>query len=223
MAETERYSRQILCWGEEKQRALKRATVLVAGVGGLGATVGQLLARAGVGRLVLVDDGVVAWSDLNRQTLYTEKDVGKKKVLVARERLGAINAATELVTLDARIDEAFTVPVNTDAVADCLDNFASRFALHRGTPAGVPFVHGGIQGEHGQVLTLIPGESQSIDCLFAGCRQPEGPIPVSPDGPLIIAGLMANELFHVLWGEPRLRDRFLVVDLATLSLQFLDV
>lgn len=223
MTEAERYSRQVLCWGQERQRALEGATVLVAGVGGLGATVSQLLARAGVGRLILVDDGVAAWPDLNRQTLYGEKDVGKKKVQVARERLAAINSAIEIVILDTRIDSDFTVPPGVDAVADCLDNFAGRFALHRATPAGVPFVHGGVQGDQGQVLTLVPGESQPLDLLFAGCRQPEGPIPVSPDGPLIIAGLMANELFHLLQGEPRLRDRMLVVDLATLSLQFLDV
>ncbi len=223
MPGTDRYARQILHWGVEKQRILERSSLLVAGVGGLGATVSQLLARAGVGRLYLVDDGCLDWPDLNRQTLYGEKDIGRAKLSLARERLNQINASTEIVELPGRIDDAFGVPGDVAGVADCLDNYQSRFALYRALPEGCYFVHGGLDGDHGQVLTLMAGVSQPFEELFAGAAQPLGSIPVTPDNVVIIAGLMTNELFSVLWKEPKLLDRCLVVSLDEFNLAFLDI
>ena len=80
-----RFSRQLLVWGDEKQNRIAESTLLVAGLGGLGATVSQILARSGVAALHLVDEGTVALSDLHRQSLYGECDIGRKKVLVAEE------------------------------------------------------------------------------------------------------------------------------------------
>ena len=218
-----RYSRQELFWGTEPQRLIGGGTLLIAGVGGLGATVSQILARAGVARLHLVDDGVVGLSDLQRQSLYGECDLGRKKVEVARERLVAINSAVEVSAHDARIDGAFALPVGIDGVADCLDNFASRFALFRALPAGRFFVHGGVQGDQGQLLTLVKGVSQPLEAILAGSLQPEGTIPVTPDSVFVIAGLMAHELLQNLAGKPKLLDRFLVVDLAGFVFSFLEV
>lgn len=220
---SQRYARQLPVWGEEGQRRLARGTVLVAGLGGLGATVAQLLARAGVGRLYLVDDGTVAWPDLNRQTLYGEGDIGRAKLSVAAARLAAINSAVEVVPLTGRIDEAFVLPAGIDVVADCLDNWPSRFALHRAVSVGGWFVHGGVQGEQGQVLTLKVGTSQPLERIFAGLAQPPGPLPVTPAGAAIIAGLMTNEIFAVLGGAPKLLDRILVVGLGDFHWAFLEV
>ena len=223
MADTDRYARQILHWGAEKQRIIEESSLLIAGVGGLGATVSQLLVRAGIGRLYLVDDGYLDWPDLNRQTLYGEKDIGRAKVPLARERLNQINSATEIVELPGRIDDTFQVPDGVDGVADCLDNYHSRFTLYRAVAAGTYFVHGGLNGDHGQVLTLLAGESQSFDEIFAGAIQPQGTIPVTPDNVVIIAGLMVNELFSVLWKTPKLLDRCLVVGLDDFNMAFLDI
>lgn len=221
--DAERYARQVLYWGDERQRLLERSSVLVAGVGGLGATVSQLLARGGVGRLFLVDDGRLDWPDLNRQSLYGDKDVGRDKLAVAAERLRQINGRVEVVELPGRIDANFRPPRGADAVADCLDNYASRFALYRSLTAGMRFVHGGLAGDFGQVLTLVAGRSRPFDEIFAGIRQPQGSIPVTPDGVAVIAGLMAGELFAALGGAPRLLDRCLVVGLADFSMDTLDV
>lgn len=218
-----RYSRQELFWGSETQRLIGEGSLLIAGLGGLGATVAQIMARAGVGRLHLVDDGVVELSDLQRQSLYGECDLGRKKVLVARERLVAINSTLEIVAHDVRIDDTFVLPGEVDGVVDCLDNFASRFALYHSLPEGGFFLHGGVQGNQGQVLTLVKGASQPLEAIFAGCRQPTGSIPVTPDSVFVVAGLMANELFGNLSGKPKLLDRFLVVNLAGLDLSFLEV
>lgn len=223
MAGSERYARQVLCWGEEKQRQIEQSSLLVAGVGGLGATVSQLLVRAGVGGLYLVDDGVLDWPDLNRQTLYGEKDIGRAKLAVAAERLAKINSATRIVQLPGRIDDAFQVPAGVTGVADCLDNYCSRFALYRVLAAGTYFVHGGLTGDNGQILTLLAGRSQPFEEIFAGVVQPEGRIPVTPDNVVIIAGLMAHELFNVIWATPKLLDRCLVVGLADFSMAFLEV
>jgi molybdopterin synthase catalytic subunit len=222
-SEADRYARQILHWGQDKQSLIQTSSVLIAGVGGLGATVSQLLVRAGIGQLYLVDDGVLDWPDLNRQTLYGEKDVGREKLPLARERLNQINASTRIIELPGRIDDTFLMPENIDAVADCLDNYRSRFVLYRLLPAGIYFVHGGLQGDHGQVLTLLSGESQPLNEIFAGVLQLQGSIPVTPDNVVIIAGLMVNELFSVLWKTPKLLNRFLVVGLADFSLAFTEV
>ena len=219
----QRYSRQELFWGAEAQRLISGGSLLIAGVGGLGATVAQIVARAGVARLHLVDDGVVALSDLQRQSLYGECDLGLKKVLVARERLNRINSTLQVVAHDTRINASFVLPQGINGVADCLDNFASRFALYRAVPTGGFFVHGGVQGDQGQLLTLVKGASQPLEAILAGCRQPEGDIPVTPDSVFVLAGLMANELFANLRGCPKLLDRFLVVDLASFGFSSLEV
>jgi tRNA A37 threonylcarbamoyladenosine dehydratase len=105
--QTDRYDRQIHHWGLEKQRIIEESSLLIAGVGGLGATVSQLLVRAGAGRLYLVDNGCLDWPDLNRQTLYGEKDIGRAKLPLAKERLNQINSSSEIVELQGRIDKPF--------------------------------------------------------------------------------------------------------------------
>jgi len=223
MSFEQRYARQLLQWGEGKQRLLESAVVLVAGVGGLGATVSQLLTRAGVGKLYLIDDGLVDWPDLNRQLLYAEEDIGSSKLMLACDRLYRINSTTEIVPIPGRIDGSFQLPADITLVADCLDNYQSRFLLDDATPEDCFLVHGGLQGEHGQVLTLQKGKSQSLAKVFAGAQQPAGDIPVTGDAVVILAGLMSTELFNVIGGEPKLLNRCLVVGLADFHFSFLDI
>lgn len=223
MSAPERYNRQILLWGEERQHQLEAATVLIAGVGGLGATVSQLLVRAGIGKLYLVDDGVIGWPDLNRQLLYNEADIGQPKLVVAGQKLQQINRGVKIELLPKRIGSSFQIPDNVPIVADCLDNYTSRFNLEAGLPDGTFLVHGGIEGNQGQILTLQKGKSQSLEDIFAGAQQPTGDIPVSGPGATIIAGYMANELLNTICGKPQLLDRFMIVSLGDLHLDFLDV
>lgn len=219
----DRYKRQVLLWGEEQQRRLQATAVLVAGLGGLGATVSQLLARAGVGTLYLADDGQVDWPDLNRQLLYTEADIGRPKLTIAGQRLQQINSDLRLELLPGRIGPSFQVPEQASLVADCLDNYISRFDLEASLPNGTFLVHGGIEGEQGQVLTLQKGNSQPLSEIFAGTLQPAEDIPVSGGGVAIIGGLMASELINVVFGRPKLLDRCLVVGLGDLHFSFLDI
>lgn len=223
MPTTERYSRQILYWGEERQQQLEAATVLIAGVGGLGATVSQLLTRAGIGNLYLVDDGLVNWPDLNRQLLYNETDIGQTKLDVAKQRLQQINGNVKIELLQKRIDRSFQIPVDVSIIADCLDNYSSRFDLEAALAAGSFLIHGGIEGDQGQVLTLQKGKSQSLADIFTGTCQPQGEIPVTGAGATILAGFMVNELFNTIFGQPQLLNRFLIIGLSDLHLTFLEV
>ena len=223
MSAAGRYSRQILHWGEERQQQLEAATVLIAGVGGLGATVSQLLTRAGIGKLYLVDDGLLNWPDLNRQLLYNEADIGQPKLDVAKQRLQQINSSVKIELLPNRIDPSFQVPDDVSIIADCLDNYSSRFDLEASLTTGSFLIHGGIEGDQGQVLTLQKGESQSLADVFTGTRQPQGKIPVTGAGATILAGFMVNELFNTIFGQPQLLNRFLIVGLSDLHLTFLEV
>lgn len=223
MSETERYRRQILHWGEERQQQLEKATVLIAGVGGLGATVSQLLTRAGIGKLYLVDDGLINWPDLNRQLLYNETDTGQAKLEVAKQRLQQINSSVKIELLSNRIDRSFQVPADVSIIADCLDNYTGRFDLEGALATGSFLIHGGIEGDQGQVLTLQKGKSQSLAEIFTGTRQPQGEIPVTGAGATILAGFMVNELFNTIFGQPQLLNRFLIIGLSDLHLTFLDV
>ena len=223
MSAVERYNRQILHWGKERQQQLEAATVLIAGIGGLGATVSQLLVRAGIGKLYLVDDGLVDWSDLNRQLLYNETDIGQPKLTIAKQRLQQINKDVTIEVQQKRIDHSFQPPADVSIFADCLDNYPSRFHLEASLGTGSFLIHGGIEGDQGQVLTLQKGKSQSLAEILAGSRQPQGEIPVTGSGAAILSGFMANELFNTIFSQPQLLNRFLIVGLSDLHLAFLEV
>ncbi|MEA3545825.1 MAG: HesA/MoeB/ThiF family protein, partial [Thermodesulfobacteriota bacterium] len=198
MPATERYNRQILHWGEERQQQLEDATVLIAGVGGLGTTVSQLLARAGISKLYLADDGLIDWPDLNRQLLYNETDIGQTKLDTAKRRLQQINSSVKIELLQERIDHSFQVPSDVSIIADCLDNYASRFELEAALAVGSFLIHAGIEGDQGQVLTLQKEKSQSLADIFTGTQQPQGEIPVTGAGATILAGFMVNELISTI-------------------------
>lgn len=223
MSAKQRYNRQILHWGKERQHRLETATVLIAGVGGLGATVSQLLVRAGVGTLYLIDDGLVDWPDLNRQLLYNEADVGQPKLAIAKRKLGEINSNVKIELLNQHIDHTFQPPEGAVIIADCLDNYPSRFDLEAGLKDGSYLIHGGIEGDQGQVLTLQKSKSQPLKEIFTGCQQPQGDIPVTGAGAAILSGFMTNEIFNTIFSQPQLLNRFLIVGLSDLHLTFLEV
>ena len=223
MSRAERYSRQVLHWGAANQALIGKACLLIAGVGGLGATVSQLLVRAGIGKLYLIDDGVLDWPDLNRQTLYGEADVGRAKLPLAKKRLQKINSECAIELIPGRIGDDLVIPEAVVGVVDCLDNYASRFALERAVPDGRFFVHGGLSGDNGQVLSLQKGRSKPLEAIFAGSVQPPGKIPVTPDHVVVIAGMMVNEIFAHLFGQPKLLDRCLVLGLQDFHLAFLEI
>lgn len=136
MSQKERYQRQLILdgFGEAAQEKLARARVLVIGAGGLGCPILQYLAAAGVGTIGIVDDDIVSYSNLNRQVLYGQNDIGKYKVDVAVERLSALNNEIVFVPFKQRWNQSLSLEYfpNYDIIVDATDNFASRYLINDG-------------------------------------------------------------------------------------------
>ncbi|XVH30479.1 SAMP-activating enzyme E1 [Haloferacaceae archaeon DSL9] len=172
----DRYSRHIIMdeVGPGGQEKLLEGRVLVVGAGGLGAPVIQYLAAAGVGTLGVVDDDVVERSNLQRQVIHADADIGKPKVESAAAFVERLNPDAKVITHRERLDTD-TVESRIDGydvVVDASDNFATRYLLNDACRlAGIPVVHGAIYKFEGQATTLVP-DGPCYRCLF-----PEAPAP----------------------------------------------
>jgi molybdopterin/thiamine biosynthesis adenylyltransferase len=228
----ERYSRQLVLdqIGNEGQRLLGSGSVLVLGLGGLGSTVSTLLVRAGVGRLVLVDDGKVELSNLPRQVLYNESDIGRTKTQAARSHLKKIGAGTDLVSKHLRIDGYNLEGLldGIDVIIDGTDNMATRRIINEAcVKHATPWVFGGVEGTRGMSMTIIPKKTPCLTCLF-----PEGAgtktkartkvLGVMNTLPFLIGAIQATEAKKLLLGKfPR--PGLLVLDPWTWESRVLDV
>jgi len=157
----ERYSRQIMLpeIGERGQKRILASKVLIVGLGGLGCPVSLYMAGAGVGRIGLCDADTVSLSNLQRQLLYTEAQVGLPKAIMTAERLNALSSASRFDILECRLedDNAEAIIVQYDLVMDCCDNFATRRLIDRiCQKLGKPWVHASIEGFNGEVTTFMP-------------------------------------------------------------------
>ena len=199
-----RYDRQMMLdgWGDEGQRLLKEARVCIVGVGGLGAPVALYLTAAGVGTLRLVDPDVVELSNLNRQVLYTESDIGRAKVNCAEKRLRALNPEVRIEAVQERIagENASALVGPSDVIVDGLDNYPARFLLNEAAvQKKIPLVHGAIWGLGGQVTVVVPGKTPCLACLFPEVPSQERP-PVLGTAPGVIGCIQATEVLKLLTG-----------------------
>ena len=161
---SERYERQVALpeIGAEGQARLMKSRVLVVGIGGLGCPAALYLAVAGVGTLGLVDDDIVSMSNLQRQILYTEAEVGQPKVLFAARRLREMNKSVQVEIHPYRMDKrnAADLIKGYDIVLDGCDNYQTRYVLSDAcAEAGIPYVYGAINGFEGQVSVFNHGPS----------------------------------------------------------------
>lgn len=210
-----RYDRQIRIFGEEGQRRLRRAKIFVAGVGGLGSPVLAYLAAAGVGYLKFTDNDVIALSNLNRQILHWDRDVGEQKVVSAAKKLTQLSPRTILEPTIDMISESNVreLLAGAHAVVDAMDNYATRQLLNRAcVETGVPFFHGAVHGLTGQVTTIIPGETPCFNCIFPRGPPPET-FPVLGSTAGVIATIQATEVVKYLVGMGELlKGRLLFYD-----------
>jgi len=225
----ERYNRQIMwpSFGEEGQRKLKGSHVVVAGVGGLGSPACMLLVAAGIGKLTIIDSDKVELSNLNRQLLHWDEDIGVPKVQSALRKLQKLNPTVEIHALQERItrDNVEELIGEANLVVDAMDNMATRFALNEAcVRKGIPFVHGGVFGLMGQVTTVIPGEGPCLRCLFPQDAEGPRPFPVFGPAPAMIASLEVIEAIKVLagFGEP-LVGRLLLINGENMEFTFIKV
>lgn len=222
-----RYARNgILTAGEQEKLAASR--VLVIGSGGLGGYVIEMLARLGVGHLTVMDGDVFDETNLNRQLLSTEENIGEVKVLEAVRRVHLINHEVVLEPVYMNLDEknAPTFLEGHQVVVDCLDDISTRRVLQRAAEtAQVPMVHGAIAGWWGQVTTVLPGD-RTIDELYPpGASQGvETGIGNPSFSPATIASLQVAEVTKLLAGKGTLLSRrVLHIDLLDMEITVIPI
>jgi len=204
--ELERYKRQILFFGEDGQEKLKKAHIFIAGAGGLGSPVSIYLAVAGVGTITLADKDVVELTNLNRQILHYDQDVGRKKTASAEEKLTAFNPDFTVKTIDITIDESNAADLvgKADGIVDAMDNFPTRYLLNDvAIGKKIPLFHGAIRGFYGQATTIIPGKTACLRCIFPRAP-PREVFPVVGVTPGLIGMVQATEVLKYLLGSGEL-------------------
>lgn len=225
--DTQRYSRQIMLdeigfIGMEKLRSAK---ICVVGTGGIGNPVVTQLTAMGVGKLTIVDRDVIEISNLHRQHLYNQGDLGKVKVEVAAERLKRINPHVEIEAVPVSITKytAESVVRGMDLVIDALDSVDARYALNDACiKNNIPFIYGGALGMLGSVCTILPNKSACLRCMFPALTEDDMPTcsteGVHPSILYLVAGTQVSEAVRVILGQkPKLIDRLLYIDLNELS------
>jgi adenylyltransferase/sulfurtransferase len=215
--ESERYDRQIMIGeiGQEGQEKLKRSRVVIAGAGGLGSPIAIYLTVAGIGMIRLIDHDHVALSNLNRQILHWEGDIGRKKVDSAKEKLRSLNSAAEIETIGETIteDNASRLVDGCDAIVDAMDNLPTRYLLNRcAIEKHIPFFHGAVKGFEGRVMTILPGKTACLRCMYRG-PVPQEKFPVIGVVPAVIGCIQATEVIKYLVGTGNLlTNRLLIYD-----------
>jgi molybdopterin-synthase adenylyltransferase len=219
----DRYARQIrfVPLGEEGQRRLQASRVLVCGCGALGSVLANTLARAGVGRLRIVDRDFVETSNLQRQVLFDEDDVAANlpKAIAAANKLRRINSEIEIEPIVADVDATNIAGLlqAVDCIVDGTDNFETRFLINdAAVKFGIPWVYGGTIGAGGQTMTILPGETPCLRCLIT-----EAPPPGTTEtcdtagilGPIVnvIASIQAAEAIKICSGHRESVQRSLLV------------
>lgn len=214
-SEKERYNRQIILhgWGEEGQKKVKSSTVFIAGAGGLGSSASMYLAAAGVGCIRICDSGRVELSNLNRQILHSDKNLGELKVKSAIRTIAGINPEVETVALKQKIspDNIEDLVSDSEIIIDCLDNFQTRYILNEyAVHKGIPLVHGGVYGMSGQITFIHNPFTPCLKCIFPS-SPPAGTFPVVGATPGIIGCIQALEALKYITGiKTLIQNRLLI-------------
>ena len=223
-----RYDRQMILpeIGEEGQLKLKKAKVLIVGVGGLGSPIALYLAGAGVGCIGLVDDDRVSISNLQRQVLYSENELDKPKAVCAAEILSALNSGISILPYSTRLTEenAGNIIRKYDIVVDGCDNFATRYLINDiCIEQRKPYVYGAICGFEGQVSVFNYGEmKKSYRDLYPNeeemKRMPPPPKGVIGVTPAVVGSIEATEVLKIICGfGDILAGKLWTIDLRTLQ------
>lgn len=199
----------------------------ICGLGGLGSPAALYLAAAGVGTLTLVDRDQVALSNLNRQVLHHEIDIGQNKIDSAKAKLSQLNSHVDLHTHQVNLTETnvHDLMADHDVILDALDNMDTRYTVNKAAvELGIPLIHGAVSGFEGRILTIIPGQSTCLRCLYRGPVSLQAKTPVIGATPAVIGALQATEAIKSTTGiGALLTDRLLNYDGLTLKWQELKV
>lgn len=220
----ERYSRQIRYQniGQAGQDRIKKSHVLIVGAGALGTSAAEGLVRAGVGDLSIIDRDYVEWSNLQRQQLYTEKDAENRlpKAIAAQNRLAQINRDVNLHTYvaEGNAETLKSLIEEADAVIDATDNFETRMIINDlAQQTGTPWVYGACVSSQGMYMTIVPGRTPCLACLFE--EIPVGGATCDTSGIIspavqMVSAYQQAEILKILTGrEGALQTAFVTFDL----------
>jgi len=227
--ETVRYCRQLMLpeIGSDGQEKLKRATVLIAGAGGLGSVSAYYLAAAGIGRIRIVDMDCVELENLNRQILHGTRDIGKFKTESAYNKLRDLNPHCSIQPVQEKIHEGniMNLAEGCTVIVDAMDNVETRKIINRASVrSSIPFIYGGINGFTGMTTTLVPGLTPCFECLFP--HQVSSEIKAGVIGPIpgIIASIQSLEAIKLILGmKELLTGKLLYIDGRDMSFRKLDI
>ncbi|MBQ9025379.1 MAG: HesA/MoeB/ThiF family protein [Methanobrevibacter sp.] len=230
-------SRQMSIVTRSQQQRFKDAKITVIGCGGIGGQTIEMLARMGVGKLIVVDEDAFDISNLNRQTLATLSDVGLDKSTVAADKVRLINPYVKITNFNEHVDETNIDKIisDSDIVIDALDNVLTRVIVSRkAKKKGIPYIHGAIHGTLGQITVFLPdgektyeemfnlpsfGKELSEDVIEDLKNVTSGVPPVIGPTPNLVACLEAIEAFKIITGVGKVTSapKILTFDLLDLS------
>ena len=223
----ERFSRQVMLEqiGYTGQLKLKQARVCVVGSGGLGNPICIRLATMGVGYLRIIDRDTIELTNLHRQVLFDDGDIGKSKVEVAARKLRALAPDCDIDPLPMSVSDANATDAirGCDVVVDALDSVNARYALNQAcVKLGIPFVTGAAVGVSGQVFTVLPKKSACYYCMFPDLNEDEMPTcsieGVHPSILSVVGGIEVSETINIIMGkEPTLSERILHIDIEEMD------
>ncbi len=225
--ELQRYSRQVMLEeiGFEGMEKIRGAKVCVVGAGGIGNPVITQLAAMGIGKLRIVDRDVIEVTNLHRQHLYTDDDIGRVKVEAAAERLRKLNPTVEIEPVPTSVTKytAEGIVKGFDVVIDALDSVDARYALNDACiKHSIPLIYAGAIGVTSSVCTILPNNSACLRCMFPELNEEEMPAcsteGVHPSILYLVAGVQVSEAVKIIMGkEPALVNKLLYIDLSELS------
>ncbi|MFX1553887.1 MAG: ThiF family adenylyltransferase [Promethearchaeota archaeon] len=228
----ERYSRQIISplIGEEGQEKLSKIKVLQIGAGGLGSPFALYLAAAGINELTIIDNDVLDITNLQRQILYNETQIGEDKIKSAKEILSKLNSDVQINTYKDYVDEnsvkKYLKETKYDFIVDCSDNFKTKFLVNKiAVENNLRCVIAGIKDFYGQIMTINPRNTACYQCVFSPIETPpdEGPLPVIGVTPGILGTLEALEVIKTVLGLPNLENKVLMVNLIDLRFNIIEI
>ena len=225
--ELDRFSRQVMLEqiGYDGQLKLKNSKVCVVGVGGLGNPITTRLTAMGVGKLRIVDRDIIELSNLHRQTMFDEDDVGQVKAEVAQKKLKKLNPEVEIEALPVSVNDynAADIIDGCDVVIDALDSVNARYSLNKAcVEKNIPFVTGAAVGVTGQVFTVLPNRTACYHCMFPALDEDAMPTcsiqGVHPSILSVVGGIEVHEAVDVLIGKiPKSSEKFISIDLENLE------
>lgn len=227
--ELQRYSRQVMLEeiGFDGMEKIRSAKVCVVGAGGIGNPVITQLVAMGIGKLRIVDRDVIEITNLHRQHLYTDEDIGRVKVEAAAERLRKLNPTVEIEPIPTSVTKytAGDIVKGFDIIVDALDSVDARYALNDACiKHNIPLIYAGALGMLGSVTTIIPNESACLRCIFPALNEEDMPAcsteGVHPSVLYLVAAVQVSEVVKIITGQkPTLVNRLLYIDLNDLGFE----